>query len=126
MSTVFENIVPSLNLCKQIPADEFDDSTFVWCTELPYDPGHHSPKIVLPRSAATEDQIVAPAPTAEEILDKLIYELKSPTMTSCMDGYTVTGFDTALEDIQEKHEKLAEAALRLWLRLNGDDDEQDL
>ena len=121
MSTVFEDLTPPLELCKIIPANEFDESIFVWVPELPYAPGFNGPKTVLPRCVAIEDNIIAPAPTLQEILESMGYNLQDTISIHCNPylAAEITCLDNDLEEATEKGEELAEAALRMWLRLNG-------
>ena len=60
-----KELVPSLELCNQIPLGEFEDSALVWWTDC-YGVG------VIPRERAPYDYgIAAPAPTLQEINEQL-------------------------------------------------------
>ena len=126
MSTVFESIAPSLDLCKQIPANEFNESIFVWVPELPYAPGFNGPKTVLPRCVAIKDNIIVPAPTLQEILANMGYNLHDTISIHCNPylAAEITCLDNEFEEVTEQGEELTEAALRMWLRLKGANNEQ--
>ena len=71
MSKSLEKIVASLELCKLIPAGEFEDTALVWrydriCGFICLVPGHPD-EIARLRN----DGMIYPAPTAEEIMEKL-------------------------------------------------------
>ncbi len=123
MST-FEPIVPSLDSCRRIPSGEFEYSELWWLTENI--PGHKYPcdVYVCERGTCKDsnggDFVCFPAPTAQEILEKLTYENRLPHVEcSWCSGYTVGCLDDDVEDIRETDVNLAEAALWLWLRLHG-------
>lgn len=96
-----ENIVPPLELCKQIPAGEFADSALVWVggsTQKPSD------VFVEPRRYVI-DGTHRPAPTLEEVLEA-IGEVES------WDTATITrpiGVNTRIVD----------TALKRWFEVKG-------
>ena len=122
MST-FEPIVPSLDLCRRIPSGEFEYSELWWHTEII--PGHDYPcdVYVCERGTCKYSNggyfVCHPAPTAQEILELLTYENRMPDVECSFTGYTVSCLDYDIETIKETDANLAEAALRLWLRLYG-------
>lgn len=61
-----ESIVPPVELCKRIPAGEFEDTALVWCRVRGED-------VVCPREhwVGVFGMSPVPAPTLEEILDAL-------------------------------------------------------
>ena len=66
-----EKIVPSLELCKLIPAGEFEDAALVWrydhiCGFICLLPGHPDETARL-----RNDGMIYPAPTLEEIFDSI-------------------------------------------------------
>ena len=109
-----KNIVPPVELCKQIPAGEFGDTAMAW------------------RRVRGEDVVCArehwvgvfgmspvPAPTLEEIITSLLTR-----------GWLVKidcriQLDTLIEFYSEKQSKTefgntaSETALRLWLKVKG-------
>ena len=121
MSTVFEDIVPSFELCKKIPGGKFHDSIFVWASELSYDPGHHSPAIALPRCVAIDDQIIAPAPTLMEIMIEIDH---TPGWNCSEVTYAANSFITRLIGINlykvSCNGNPATALLELWLTFIGE------
>lgn len=59
-----KNIVPPLELCKLIPAGEFEDSALVWVED------EDGIELVMPREVAQyEHDEMMPAPTIDEILE---------------------------------------------------------
>lgn len=112
-----EKIVPSLELCKLIPAGEFEDTVLVWRERI----GNIS-RDVWVKFRAPEDISYKvesaevnyfPAPTAEEIMEKL----DEPTLWRSDDGKCrcfCNGHVSA-----QKGGTIADAALRLWLKVKG-------
>lgn len=143
-----EDIVPPLELCKQIPAGAFEDSALVYRFD------HQSAGKMLPETNeddrffyVEEREMVEfsqrdmvnrppmfPAPTLAEILAKLpaaingvgVLELALDDRAENNDGryvicYNRYGVDSALEETTqlESDNNPATAALRLWLWLKG-------
>ena len=129
-----ENIIPSLELCKLIPAGEFEDTALVWvyddvvgflCRTSGCEQIHkkewqlqknHPRKIAAHRKCGQE---IYPAPTLEEIITSLLTY-----------GWLVKidcriQLDTLIEFYSEKQSKTefgntaSETALRLWLKVKG-------
>lgn len=115
-----EELVPTLELCKRIPAGEFEDSAFCWidvghtCV-LPIDviPPERHQFIELRRYTIQGDEI--PAPTLAEILKKLPSHYKV-RMNYTRDDKLL--FRVCAEDISADM-NAATAAMRLWLKLKG-------
>lgn len=110
MSKGLEKIVASLELCKLIPAGEFNDTALVWrydriCGFICLVPGH-------PEETARlrNDGMIFPAPTAEEIMEKL----DEPVLWRSDNGKWRCLCNHVLA---QKRENASEAALRLWLRV---------
>lgn len=117
MSTL-ERIVPPLELCKQIPAGEFEDSALVWVVK-------GNEKECAPRTmfnAIPNSWKVFPAPTLEEIITKLPHKYKDGRF-SVGDNYieydTYDGFLVDGTDFCSEPEGFAAAAIRLWFMVNG-------
>ena len=77
-----EKLVPPYELCKSIPKGEFTDSVFVWARYpeyLPCDsdtiPEGIGEKVVMLRNACLENNIMAPAPTLQEVLDIVSFNI---------------------------------------------------
>jgi len=122
----FEKHVPSLEICRRIPAGMFSDSALVWkyvhavgvpgLSKLP------DSWIVTVRRFSSE----IPAPALPEILDELsdggnVFLRKDESGWMVMfekigdeEGY---GYEA---DTAHDHDNPADAALRLWMRVNGD------
>lgn len=140
-----ESIVPPLELCKLIPAGEFEDSVLVWRDHscLGY---HVSERFAGETSDCRGEQkfdcvgnaglivmkATLPAPTLAEILAKIpaaingvgVLELALDDRAENNDGryvicYNRYGVDGALEETTqlESDNNPATAALRLWLRI---------
>ena len=109
-----EKIVPSLELCKKIPAGEFKDSALVWVDGNTQNPDE---VFVEPRRYAI-DGTYRPAPTLEEIrwelrnLSVSVYENMVVALCKIDPESWIT--ETVLPD---EHD--ADAALRIWLKLKG-------
>ena len=122
MSTL-ERIVPPLELCKQIPAGEFEDAALVWvyddvvgflcrtsgCEQIhkkEWQLEHNHPrKIAIRRKSGHE---IYPAPTLEEVLEA-IGDLGA---SFCTNGIHINNqfYEYPIE---------AEEALRLWFKVKG-------
>ena len=63
-----EKIVPSLRSCKKIPDGFFGESALVWAFHPTFIPGDAEDGIVVPRGFCNNGDVVAPAPTMQEIL----------------------------------------------------------
>lgn len=102
-----ENLVPPLELCKQIPEGKFADSAMVWVKVLEYING--SQKVidrVIDRRIAFPCRRI-PAPTLEEILN----EFRNNDVMIILWGL--------IDRISENDSNLATAALKLWLQEKG-------
>lgn len=128
MSKGLEKIVAGLELCKLIPAGEFEDSALVWvyddvveflcrtsgCEQIhkkEWQLDHNRPrKIAIRRKCGQE---IYPAPTLAEILKKIpdcVEVIRMKEHNHCMKA-------TGLPLVHES--SLADCALRLWLKLKG-------
>ena len=124
-----ERIVPSLDLCRRIPGVEFEFSALTWLVARL--PGHTEAvdgHVCERGTCKTEDFggvfEVFPAPTAQEILDSLSFRLHNPRVRVNIVEAIVVCEDINLDDIEERDENLAEAALRMWLRLETDEENE--
>ena len=92
MSTL-ERIVPHLELCKQIPAGEFEDSALVWCRVRGED-------VVCAREhwVGVFGMSPVPAPTLEEVLEEIgeVENWDTATITRPI-GANMRIVDTALK-----------------------------
>ena len=105
MSKGLEKIVASLELCKLIPAGEFEDTALIHVLSP------HGP-CVMERPYGTQCEYY-PAPTADEIMEKL----DTPSL-----WHRGTGrwYCMCKEHVMvEAGENTSDAALRLWLRVKG-------
>ena len=119
MSTL-ESIVPPLELCKQIPAGEFEDSALVWvyddvvgflCRTSGCEQIHkkewqleqnHPRKIAIRRKCGQE---IYPAPTLAEILESI--------------GEVETWDTMTMTRITNGKQSLTTNALKRWFRVKG-------
>lgn len=118
----FESFTPSLELCRRIPKDEFDCSELWWHTETIPGNKHPCNAYVCERGTCKDsnggDFTHYPAPTAQEILESLTYRRHLVNVASSYwFGYTIECLDNE-ETVRETDVNLAEAALRLWLKIN--------
>ena len=115
-----ENLVPPLELCKQIPAGEFEDSALVWvyddvvgflcrtsgCEQIhkkEWQLEHNHPrKIAIRRKSGHE---IYPAPTLEEILESI--------------GEVETWDTMTMTRITNGKQNLTTNALKRWLKVKG-------
>ena len=118
-----EKIVASLELCKFIPAGEFNDTALVWDIHGKFDKWHVEKRVN--RSVRFGDYgIMSPphadisAPTLAEIrreLQNLSVDVIDGAITvSCRIAPDETLYETAGDD-----NEVTDAALRLWLRVKG-------
>ena len=115
-----ESIVPSLELCKNIPAGEFEDSALVWvyddvvgflcrtsgCEQIhkkEWQLEHNHPrKIAIRRKSGHE---IYPAPTLAEILESI--------------GEVETWDTMTMTRITNGKQNLTTTALKRWLEVKG-------
>ena len=123
MSKGLEKIVASLELCKLIPAGEFEDTALVWDIHGKFDKWHVEKRVN--RSVRFGDYgIMSPphadisAPTLAEIrieLRNLSVDVIDGAITvSCRIDPEKTLYETAGDD-----NEVTAAVLRLWLRVKG-------
>ena len=120
-----ESLVPPLDLCKQIPAGEFENSALSW-----YKTGQY---YVFPRKRFGKQYQVAPAPTLQEILNELPKYNENEVTLACVPSFLPgdkgrifgeawsVGY-TAKSSVTDATP--ATAALKLWLELNKEGDEK--
>ena len=88
-----ESIVPPLELCKQIPAGEFEDSVLVWVYDM------DGLEMVMPREVVQfEGTKMIAAPTLEEVLEAIgeVENWDTATITRPI-GVNARIVDTALK-----------------------------
>lgn len=122
-----ESIVPSLELCRKIPAGEFEDTVFAWRYPT-YDERNRRLLskwhiIEVNWDAVKEykkkyDERFFPAPTLDEILDELKDITEKPSVY--YGKLTKTWVCDSMEYLTPiKDKKAVNATLRLWLRMKG-------
>ena len=112
-----ESIVPPVELCKQIPAGEFEDSALVWCRVRGED-------AVCPREqwVGVGGISPVPAPTPEEIIIDIGKTHKHPVLTYCHNYWEITcytGYTNAELFCVNIEPTASHAALRLWFKVKG-------
>ena len=112
-----ESIVPSLELCREIPVGEFKDSALVWCRVRGED-------VVCEREqwVGVDGTTPVPAPTPEEIIIDIGKTHKNPVLTYCHTYWDMTCYTgrTRSEIFGMEPEPTAsESALRLWFKVKG-------
>lgn len=120
-----ENLVPPLELCKQIPAGAFADSALVWEKNIGLDGTVYEPRINT-RKASLVQNIIYPAPTLAEImlaLDKAgywcptCYYQAGTWHMDCEDDDPAVPAPAIMD--AEDRDNPATAALKLWLELEA-------
>ena len=121
-----EDLVPPLELCKQIPEGEFADSALVWMV-LP-DGSLHPVFPIIARDATLPDDDIIPAPTLAEIMVALdaagwycptAYYQVNTWKVDCESDPVDEEFNSlpTILDAEDK-DNAATAALKLWLEVN--------
>lgn len=112
----FEKIVPLIKLCKLIPAGEFEDTTLVWRERIGNISSDVWVKFRVPGDISYKVESAEvnyfPAPTADEIMEKL----NKPGFWCSSDGKWRC---FCKGRVLAQGETIADAALRLWLRVKG-------
>ena len=132
-----ENLVPSLELCKKIPAGEFEDSALVWvyddvvgflCRTSGCEQIHkkvwqlernHPRKITIRRKCGQE---IYPAPTLEETMTSLLNYagwLLKIDIRFGLETFVELYSRTSNKHYTEYDPSACAAALRIWLKLKG-------
>ena len=114
-----KSIVPPVELCKRIPAGEFEDSVLVWEKSEKYFQATEIIDYEYKVVARDESKGGFPAPTLEEIITSLL------THGWLVKIYCCIQLDTLIEFYSEKQSKTefgntaSETALRLWFKVKG-------
>lgn len=115
MNDAVKDIVPSVALCKEIPAGAFEDSAFVW-----YRAQTSGYYCCLPRLYKHVDaaRTVAPAPTLEEILTALRkISAGLPTVFVQEHQFQILADTVPHQPEIRAHQSGATAALQTWLEI---------
>ena len=120
-----ENILPPLELCKQIPDGAFEDSALVWITDF-----SGGERIAEPRRYAPYDHIAAPAPTLVEIMCEIAkypHYFNNAWLEVDGDGFIAGAWlpnrgKPGAHFTEYRDRNPATAALKLWLELTGEDE----
>ena len=126
MSTL-ERIVPPLELCKRIPAGEFEDSALVWDIHGKFDKWHVEKRVK--RSVRFGDygrmsspHADIPAPTLEETMTSLLnyagWLLKIDSRFG-LDTFVELYSRTSNKHYTQYDPSACAAALRLWFKVKG-------
>lgn len=126
-----EDIVPTLELCEQIPAGEFEDSALVWDIHGKFDKWHVEKRVN--RSVRFGEYGVMspphadiPAPTLAEILAELPPGKTGLSTVQTLDHkYAGCRLDTSndIREFEDASRNPATAALRLWFKVRGRNNE---
>lgn len=112
-----ENIIPPLELCKLIPAGEFEDTALVWRERIGNISRDDWVKFRAPEDISYKVESAEvnyfPAPTADEIMEKL----DAPGLWRGSDGKWRCFCKNHMS--AQKGRTIADAVLRLWLRVKG-------
>ena len=105
-----EKIVPLPELCKRIPAGEFEESALVWVL----DP--EGIECVMPREIAVYEYMV-PAPTLEEI-SLMLRNLSVTNLDNEINVACKIDPEIWIEE-KAKNNDITSAALLVWLKMKG-------
>lgn len=126
-----ENLVPPLELCKLIPAGEFQDSAFCWhytdvvgfvcrtsgCEQISDKQwqivNNHRRKIEIRRNHGEE---IYPAPTLQEIMAEIQFAQVSIFANG---SFVIHPRFGGKRYMRYRDDNAATAALKLWLKMNG-------
>lgn len=118
-----ENIVPSLELCKKIPAGEFEDSVLVWVYR-PALKGISDTLFMVDMRVKAEylKREIYPAPTLEETMTSLLnyagWLLKIDSRFG-LETFVELYSRTSNKHYTEYDPSACAAALRLWFKVKG-------
>ena len=119
MSKGPEKITASLELCKLIPAGEFEDTALVWRERIGYVSSSVSLKFRDPEDISYKVESVKvnyfPAPTAEEIMEKL----DEPVLWRSDNGKWHCSCNCKVSTRNGKSASDCALWLWLWLRVKG-------
>lgn len=127
MSKVFEDLVPPLELCKQIPKGKFEDSALWWIEE--HIPGNETPidSHVCERRTCEYHHggsfVFHPAPTLQEIMiDTYRYGFVYPQIERTCDSFVARIIGGGKYKIYRitTDDNPATALLELWLTFIGE------
>lgn len=122
----FVDLVPDLELCKLIPAGKFENSAFIWVNGM-----DKKPKVIC--RPWDKKSTAAPAPTLQEVLAALPpYDKNEQILACCVPDWA--DFDARVfgenwrvgytGDCSINDKNPTTAALKLWLKLKGIENEQ--
>lgn len=114
-----EEIVPPFDLCKKIPAGEFEDSALLYVVRHGWHRGVFNDVMVRQDLLNWSDTENYPAPTATEILKVLWNDYQKPTVYFRNIWHATVVNDYGDEITAVDNENAANAALKLWLELKG-------
>ena len=120
--TMLKDLVPPLEMCKQIPHGEFWNSAMCWRT---FNKGRRDEyTIVFPTGTLDPWDDDVPAPTAIEILEDLATFSDFPTLYVNKAGFWVADCDVSATDEPDIIDKFSESnpalpALLVWFAAKG-------
>ena len=105
-----ENLIPPLELCKQIPAGEFDDSALVWDIHGKFDKWHVEKRVK--RSVRFGDYGRMSPPHAD---------ISAPTLEEVLEAIgKVENWDTAtITRPVGVNTRIVDTALKRWFKVKG-------
>jgi hypothetical protein len=119
MSKEPKDLVPPLELCKKIPAGEFEDSAFEWFSNY-----HFGGWLVEKRGFAdafTDNGELYPAPTLQEIMAEIQFAQVSIFANG---SFVIHPRFGKKRNVRCYDDNAATASLKLWLKLKGIEDEK--
>lgn len=114
-----KELVPPLELCKKIPAGEFEDSCYVMI-------GSDSivQRVDIRTVSGSRQSGIYPAPTLQEILEELHKQQEDVFLKWSETAYNewlVNAYTHNKEDYQAHDKSPATAALQVWLKMKGNE-----
>lgn len=113
-----QDLVPPLELCKLIPKGEFEDSALVWAEiKKENEVKSYIYTADMVNYYATSFHKLYPAPTLQEILEKLPGDFE---FSHCYEGVPTEKYITIIgTEIGEVGNTAVESAMLTWLKLKG-------
>ena len=110
---MLKDLVPMLELCEKIPTGKFGDSSLIWFFDGKY-------WWVNAREFDAIPEKEYPAPTLAEIMEALS-DFEPVCVTLWRTGQAAITCQCLGDEMEKTHYNPAEAALKLWLEIYGED-----
>ena len=118
-----EDLVPPLELCKLIPAGEFENSALMWIeVEIPQENKKEWRVVNATKPILACHNPKHAAPTLEEILEELRKNQEDVFLKwseTAYNAWLVNAYTHDKEDYQDHNRSAVTAALTVWLKMKG-------